>query len=195
MQLLRSVRFVNNTGECSSSKLHPHPCLLRRTLIAARSAMVAAETSAPTTAQHTAKPAPNAASMAILLPYAESSQRPAHATGNGSRACHRKWRTLQLSSSQSEAWQTQPYRRQQDHVLLSCVNCHISRLVDASQIRVSSSRSVKPLSPFGGLCIVQSSMMCCTDWFGAPHSHSEVDFRPHLFMASPNLPTPVRIRL
>ena len=79
--------------------------------------------------------------------------------------------------------------------LLSCVNCHISRLVDASQIRVSSSRSVKPLSPFGGLCIVQSSMMCCTDWFGAPHSHSEVDFRPHLFMASPNLPTPVRIRL
>ena len=72
-------------------------------------------------------------------------------------------------------------------LLLSCVNCHISRLVDASQIRVSSSRSVKPLSPFGGLCIVQSSMMCCTDWFGAPHSHSEVDFRPHLFMASPNL--------
>ena len=80
-------------------------------------------------------------------------------------------------------------------LLLSCVNCHISRLVDASQVRVSSSRSVKPLSPFGGLCIVQSSMMCCTDWFGAPHSHSEVDFRPHLFMASPNLPTPVRIRL
>ena len=80
-------------------------------------------------------------------------------------------------------------------LLLSCVNCHISRLVDASQIRVSSSRSVKPLSPFGGLCIVQSSVMCCTDWFGAPHSHSEVNFRPHLFMASPNLPTPVRIRL
>ena len=80
-------------------------------------------------------------------------------------------------------------------LLLSCVNCRISRLVDASQIRVSSSRSVKPLSPFGGLCIVQSSMMCCTDWFGAPHSHSEVDFRPHLFRASPNLPTPVRIRL
>ena len=53
-------------------------------------------------------------------------------------------------------------------------------LVDASQVRVSSSRSVKPLSPFGALCIVQSSMMCCTDWFGAPHSHSEVDFRPHL---------------
>ena len=52
---------------------------------------------------------------------------------------------------------------------------------------MSSSRSVKPLSPFGGLCIVQSSMICCTDWFGAPHSHSEVDFRPHLFMASPNL--------
>ena len=74
-------------------------------------------------------------------------------------------------------------------LLLSCVNCHISRLVDASQIRVSSSRSVKPLSPFGGLCIMQSSMMCCTDWFGAPHSHSEVDFRPHLFMASPNLPS------
>ena len=70
-------------------------------------------------------------------------------------------------------------------LLLSCVNCHICRLVDASQVRVSSSRSVKPLSPFGGLCIVQSSMMCCTDWFGAPHSHSEVDFRPHLFMASP----------
>ena len=65
-------------------------------------------------------------------------------------------------------------------LLLSCVNCHISRLVDASQIRVSSSRPVKPLSPFGGLCLVQSSMMCCTDWFGAPHSHSEVDFRPHL---------------
>ena len=69
-------------------------------------------------------------------------------------------------------------------LLLSCVNCHISRLVDASQVRVSSSRSVKPLSPFGGLCIVQSSMMCCTDWFGAPHSHSEVDFRPHLVMTS-----------
>ena len=81
------------------------------------------------------------------------------------------------------------------NVLLSCVNCHISRLVDASQIRVSSSRSVKPLSPFGGLFIVQSSMMCCTDWFGAPHSHSEVEFRPHIFMTSPNLPTPVRIRL
>ena len=75
-------------------------------------------------------------------------------------------------------------------LLLSCVNCHISRLVDASQVRVSSSRLVKPLSPFGGLCIVQSSMMWCTDWFGAPHSHSDVDFRPHLFMASPNLPTP-----
>ena len=74
-------------------------------------------------------------------------------------------------------------------LLLSCVNCHISRLVDASQIRVSSSRSVKPLSPFGGLCIMQSSMTCCTDWFGAPHSHSEVDFRPHLFMTSPNLPS------
>ena len=44
-------------------------------------------------------------------------------------------------------------------LLLSCVNCHISRLVDASQVRVSSSRSVKPLSPFGGLCIVQSSMI------------------------------------
>ena len=28
-------------------------------------------------------------------------------------------------------------------LLLSCVNCHISRLVDASQVRVSSSRSVK----------------------------------------------------
>ena len=57
--------------------------------------------SAPTTAQHTAKPARNAASMAILLPYADSSQRPSHATGNGARACHRKRRTLQLSSSQS----------------------------------------------------------------------------------------------
>ena len=79
---------------------------------------------------------------------------------------------LQLSGSAS-------WPRIKLSLLLSCVNCHISRLVDASQIRVSSSRSVKPLSPFGGLCIVQSSMICCTDWFGAPHSHSEVDFRPH----------------
>ena len=50
MQLLRSVRFENNRGERPSSKLHPHPCLLRRALTAARSAMVAAETSAPKTA-------------------------------------------------------------------------------------------------------------------------------------------------
>ena len=55
MQLLRSVRFENNRGKCSSSKLHPHPCLLRRALTAAMSAMVAAETSAPTTAHLTAK--------------------------------------------------------------------------------------------------------------------------------------------
>ena len=49
--------------------------------------MVAAETSAPTTAQHTARSARNAASVAILLPYADSSQRPAQATGNGARTC------------------------------------------------------------------------------------------------------------
>ena len=106
IQLLRSVRFENNRGKCSSSKLHPHPCLLRRALTAAMSAMVAAETSAPTTAQLTTKPARNAANMAILLLYADSSQRPAHATGNGARACHRKRRTLQLSSSHCAAWKT-----------------------------------------------------------------------------------------
>ena len=61
MQLLRSVRSENSRGECSSSKLHPHPCLPRGALTAARSAIVA-ETSAPTTAQHTAKPARNATS-------------------------------------------------------------------------------------------------------------------------------------
>ena len=105
-QLLRSVRFENNRGKCSSSKLHPHPWLLRRALTAARSAMVAAETSAPTTAQLTAKPARNAANMAILLMYADSSQRPVHATGNGARACHRKRRTLQFSSSHCAAWKT-----------------------------------------------------------------------------------------
>ena len=50
MQLHRSVRFENKRGKCPSSKLHPHPCFLRRALTAARSAMVAAETSDPTTA-------------------------------------------------------------------------------------------------------------------------------------------------
>ena len=93
LQLLRSVRLENSRGECSSSKLHPHPCLHRYALTAARSAMVAAETSDPTTAQHTAKSARNAASVATLLSYADSSQRPAHATGNGARTCHRKGRT------------------------------------------------------------------------------------------------------
>ena len=113
MQLLRSVRFENNSGEGSISTLHPHPCLLRRALTAARSVMVAAEMSAPTSAQHTAKPARNAASMTILLPYTDSHQRPAHATGNGARDCHRKGRTPQLSSSHCVACcKRTPYRRQ-----------------------------------------------------------------------------------
>ena len=107
LQLLRSVLFENSRGECSSSKLHPHPCLPRRALTAARSAMVARETSVPTTAQHTAKSARNAESVATMLPYADSSQRPAHATGNGARICHRKGRTpQQLSFSHCVAWQT-----------------------------------------------------------------------------------------
>ena len=67
----------------------------------------AAETSVPTTAQHTAKSARNAESVATMLPYADRSQRPAHATGNGARICHRKGRTpQQLSFSHCVAWQT-----------------------------------------------------------------------------------------
>ena len=101
LQLLRSVRFENSRGECSSSKLHPHPCLLRRALTAARSAIVAAETSVPTTAQHTAKSARNAESVATMLPYADSSQRPAHAMGNGGRTRHEKGERHSSSRFQS----------------------------------------------------------------------------------------------
>ena len=108
LQLLRSVRFENSRGECSSSKLHPHPCLLRRALTAARSAMVAAETSVPTAAQHTAKSARNAESVATMLPYADSSQRPAHATGNGARICHRKGRTRAVFQSLCSVANAQP---------------------------------------------------------------------------------------
>ena len=86
LQLLRSVRFENSTGECSSSKLHPHPCLLRRALTAARSAMVAAETSVPITVQHTAKYARNAESVGHYA--AVCRQQSTSGTRHGQRRAH-----------------------------------------------------------------------------------------------------------
>ena len=111
LSLVRLVRFENSRGECSSSKLHPHPCLLRRALTAARSAMAQAchGSSRDERSDNCAacrQICTKCGKRGHVLPYADSSQRPSHFTGNGARACHRKGRTPQLSSIHRVAWQT-----------------------------------------------------------------------------------------
>ena len=105
MQLLRSVRFENNRG-MSKQQTPPTPLLTPMCTHCGQVGHGSSrdERSDNCLAYHQTCSKCN--NMAILLLYADNSQRPAHAIGNGARACHRKGRTLQLSSSHCVAWKT-----------------------------------------------------------------------------------------
>ena len=81
------------------------------------------------------------------------------------------------------------------HPYLLCCLDQVVAVMELSQHLVSSSKTVRPIIPWGARCTEDVKIMLSEVCLLAPHSHFAEEARPHLRIDEPKRPTPGRRRL